>query len=134
MDFQKQGSFVVGGTNYGQGSSREHAALSPRYLGVKAVIAKSFVRIHLQNLSNFGILPLIFTNPDDWNRISQGDKFSIPDVRNAICKGNRIQVNNITKDEIYETEHRMTPYQVEMVLAGSLINLVKRKRINPGKK
>ena len=134
MDFQKQGSFVVGGTNYGQGSSREHAALGPRYLGVKAIIAKSFARIHLQNLSNFGILPLIFTNPDDWNKISQGDKFSIPDVRNAICKGNRIQVNNITKDEIYETEHRMTPYQVEMVLAGSLINLVKRKRINPGKK
>jgi aconitate hydratase len=134
MDFQKQGSFVVGGTNYGQGSSREHAALGPRYLGVKAIIAKSFARIHLQNLSNFGILPLIFTNPDDWNKISQGDKFSIPDVRNAICKSNRIQVNNITKDEIYETEHRMTPYQVEMVLAGSLINLVKRKRINPGKK
>ncbi len=130
MDFHKQCSFIVGGANYGQGSSREHAALGPRYLGVIAVIAKSFARIHLQNLNNFGILPLIFTNPEDWKKISLGDKLSIPDVRNAIRKGNRIQINNLTKDETYETEHSMTPYQVEMVLAGSLINLVKRKKLN----
>lgn len=130
MDFHKQCSFIVGGANYGQGSSREHAALGPRYLGVIAVIAKSFARIHLQNLNNFGILPLIFTNPEDWKKISLGDKLSIPDVRNAIRNGNRIQINNLTKDETYETEHSMTPYQVEMVLAGSLINLVKRKKLN----
>jgi aconitate hydratase len=127
MGYQKQGSFVVGGSNYGQGSSREHAALAPRYLGVKAVIAKSFARIHLQNLSNFGILPLIFANPDDWNKIAQGDRLSIPDVRNAILKGHSVKVINLTKNETYETEHRMTRYQVEMVLAGSLINLVKQK-------
>lgn len=127
MAYQKQGSFVVGGSNYGQGSSREHAALGPRYLGVKTVIAKSFARIHLQNLSNFGILPLTFTHPDDWNRIAQGDRLSIPDVRNAIRQGNCVKVINLTKNETYETEHRMTYYQVEMVLAGSLINLVKQK-------
>ncbi|MGZ8174861.1 MULTISPECIES: aconitate hydratase [Methylobacter] len=127
MGYQKQGSFVVGGSNYGQGSSREHAALGPRYLGVKAVIAKSFARIHLQNLSNFGILPLIFANPDDWNKIAQGDRLSIPDVRNAIRQGNSVKVINLTKNESYETEHRMTQYQVEMVLSGSLINLVKQK-------
>ncbi|MFZ2407223.1 MAG: aconitate hydratase [Methylobacter sp.] len=127
MGYQKQGSFVVGGSNYGQGSSREHAALAPRYLGVKAVIAKSFARIHLQNLSNFGILPLIFINPDDWNKINQGDRLSIPDVRNAIRQGNRVKVINLTKNETYDTEHRMTQYQVKMVLAGSLINLVKQK-------
>jgi len=127
MDYQKQGSFVVGGSNYGQGSSREHAALGPRYLGVKAVIAKSFARIHLQNLSNFGILPLIFANPDDWNKIAQGDRLCIPDVRNAIRQGNSVKVINLTKNETYETEHRMTHYQVDMVLAGSLINLVKQK-------
>ncbi|TAK59964.1 aconitate hydratase [Methylobacter sp.] len=127
MGYQKQGSFIVGGSNYGQGSSREHAALAPRYLGVKAVIAKSFARIHLQNLSNFGILPLIFANPDDWNKIAQGDRLSIPDVRNAIRQGNRIKVINLTKNETYETEHSMTHFQVEMVLAGSLINLVKQK-------
>jgi len=127
MGYQKQGSFIVGGSNYGQGSSREHAALGPRYLGVKAVIAKSFARIHLQNLSNFGILPLIFANPDDWNKIAQGDRLSIPDVRNAIRQGNSVKVINLTRNETYETEHRMTHYQVEMVLAGSLINLVKQK-------
>jgi aconitate hydratase len=127
MGYQKQGSFIVGGSNYGQGSSREHAALAPRYLGVKAVIAKSFARIHLQNLSNFGILPLIFANPDDWNKIAQGDTLSIPDVRNAIRQGNRIKVINLTKNETYETEHSMTHFQVDMVLAGSLINLVKQK-------
>jgi aconitate hydratase len=127
MSYQKQGSFVVGGSNYGQGSSREHAALAPRYLGVKAVIAKSFARIHLQNLSNFGILPLIFANPDDWNKIAQGDTLSIPDVRNAILKGHSVKVINLTKNETYDTEHRMTQYQVDMVLAGSLINLVKQK-------
>jgi aconitate hydratase len=127
MGFQKQGSFVVGGSNYGQGSSREHAALGPRYLGVKAVIAKNFARIHLQNLSNFGILPLIFANLDDWNKIAQGDRLSIPDVRNAISRGNSVKVINLTKNETYDTEHRMTQYQVDMVLAGSLINLVKQK-------
>jgi aconitate hydratase len=127
MSYQKQGSFVIGGSNYGQGSSREHAALAPRYLGVKVVIAKGFARIHLQNLSNFGILPLIFTNPDDWNKIAQGDRLSIPDVRNSISRGNSVKVVNLTKNETYETEHPMTHYQVEMVLAGSLINLVKQK-------
>jgi aconitate hydratase len=127
MGYQKQGSFIVGGSNYGQGSSREHAALGPRYLGVKVVIAKSFARIHLQNLSNFGILPLIFANPDDWNKIAQGDRLSIPDVRNAIRQGNSVKVINLTRNETYETAHRMTHYQVEMVLAGSLINLVKQK-------
>lgn len=131
MAHQQQGSFIVGGANYGQGSSREHAALAPRYLGVKAVIAKGFARIHLQNLSNFGILPLIFANPDDWDKIAQGDLLSIPDVRNAIRKGNRVKVINLTRNETYETEHLMTPYQVEMVLAGSLINLVKQKGLSP---
>ena len=88
-----------------------------------------FARIHLQNLSNSGILPLIFTNPEDWKKISQSDLLSIPDVHNAIHNGNRVQINNLTKDETYETEHTMTPYQVKMVLAGSLINLVKQKKL-----
>jgi aconitate hydratase len=128
MNYQQQGSFIVGGANYGQGSSREHAALAPRYLGVRAVIAKSFARIHLQNLSNFGILPLIFINSDDWNRIAQGDSLTIPDVRHVISKGNKIQVFNLTKNETYETEHSLTPNQVDMVKMGGLINLVKEKR------
>jgi aconitate hydratase len=127
MASREQGSFVVGGANYGQGSSREHAALCPRYLGLQVVLAKSFARIHLQNLSNFGILPLTFVNPDDWDQIAQGDVLSISDVRNAICHGNRVKVINLTRNVTYETEHAMTPRQVEMVLAGSLINLVRQK-------
>ncbi|MGJ0483131.1 MAG: aconitate hydratase [Methylomicrobium sp.] len=129
MACRQQGSFVVGGANYGQGSSREHAALAPRYLGLKAVIAKSFARIHLQNLSNFGILPLIFVNPADWDRIAQGDRLSIPDVRNAIQQGKRVRVINLTKNETYETEHPLAPNAVEMVLAGGLINLVKQRSL-----
>jgi aconitate hydratase len=78
-------------------------------LGVKAVIAKGFARIHLQNLSNFGILPLVLVNPDDWKTISQDDLLSISDVRNAIRKGNKIEVTNISTDMTYETVHQMTP-------------------------
>jgi aconitate hydratase len=127
LDFHKQGSFIVGGSNYGQGSSREHAALCPRYLGVMAVIAKSFARIHLQNLSNFGILALVFANQNDWEKITKEDSLLIADVCNAIRKGKILEVTNLTTDETYLTEHNLTAYQVEMVLAGSLINLVKRK-------
>ncbi|QSA98173.1 aconitate hydratase [Methylococcus sp. EFPC2] len=125
MACRSQGSFVVAGANYGQGSSREHAALAPRYLGLKAVIAKSFARIHLQNLSNFGILPLLFSSPDDWERIAQGDVLSIPELRDSIRQGNRVKVINRTKNETYEAEHRMTKRQVETVLAGGLINWVR---------
>jgi aconitate hydratase len=131
---RQEGSFVVGGDNYGQGSSREHAALAPRYLGVKAVLAKSFARIHLQNLGNFGILPLIFVNPEDWDWIAQGDKLSIPDVRQAIRRGTKVRVVNLTRNETYETEHPLSPDAVEMVLAGGLINLVKQKKLASGEK
>jgi aconitate hydratase len=131
---RQEGSFVVGGDNYGQGSSREHAALAPRYLGVKAVLAKSFARIHLQNLSNFGILPLLFVNPEDWDWIAQGDKLSIPDARQAIRRGTKVRVVNLTRNETYETEHPLSPDAVEMVLAGGLINLVKQKKSAYGEK
>lgn len=128
MGYQKKGgSFIVGGENYGQGSSREHAALAPRYLGLKAVIAKGFARIHWQNLINFGILPLTFTNPADYEKIEQGDKIEIPDARNAIQKGNKVKIINKTKNEGYEAEHAMSDRQVEMVLEGSLISIVRKK-------
>ena len=87
-------------------------------------------RIHLQNLSNFGILPLTFADPENWKTIAQGDRLSIPDVRNAIGRGNRVGVINLTKNETYATEHPLTPRQVEIVLAGSLINLVRQKSHN----
>lgn len=128
MEYQNQGSFVVGGHNYGQGSSREHAALAPRYLGVKAVIAKDFARIHWQNLINFGILPLTFADPVDWEKIEVGDELEIPDVRESIEEGAHLTVLNRTKDESYDTKHALSQRQIEMVLAGSLINLVRQEQ------
>ncbi|QBQ55825.1 aconitate hydratase [Nitrosococcus wardiae] len=128
MEHQQQGSWVVGGENYGQGSSREHAALAPRYLGLKAVLAKSFARIHWQNLVNFGILPLTFVKPDDWERIEHSDVLYLADVRNAIQRGEKLTISNKTKQEDYELRHSMSPRQVEMILEGSLINLIRKKQ------
>jgi aconitate hydratase len=128
MRHQQSGSLIVGGRNYGQGSSREHAAIAPRYLGVKAVVAKSFARMHWQNLINFGILPLTFANPDDWNRIAEGDTLRLPDVREAIQRGNQVQILNQGKSETYMTAHAMTDRQVQMLLAGSLINLFRARQ------
>jgi aconitate hydratase len=128
LKHQKQGSFVIGGSNYGQGSSREHAALGPRYLGLRAVLAKGFARIHWQNLVNFGILPLTFVDPDDWEKIEQDDVLTIPDLRRALQKGERVSVRNLTRNETYETEHSMSDRQVEIVLEGSLINVVRSRQ------
>ena len=130
LKHQKQGSFVVGGYNYGQGSSREHAALAPRYLGIKTVIAKSFARIHWQNLVNFGILPLTFVRPNDWEMIKQEDVLTITDLGRAIQKGKRISVCNLTRNETYETEHSMSDRQIEIVLKGSLVNVVRDRQKN----
>jgi aconitate hydratase len=127
MRHKESGSFIVGGANYGQGSSREHAALGPRYLGLKAVIAKSFARIHWQNLCNFGILPLTFIDPDDWEKIERDDVLLIDDIENVIKHSKRISIVNKSKNENYNTEHAMSARQIEMVLAGSLINLIKNK-------
>jgi aconitate hydratase len=127
LPFQKTGCFVVGGKNYGQGSSREHAALAPRFLGLKAVIAKSFARIHRQNLINFGILALTFSDPSDWEKIDRDDELEIPDVRNAVQKGMQVKVINKTKNLTYITEHSMSSRQIEMILEGSLINVVRKK-------
>jgi aconitate hydratase len=132
MRHQQSGSFIVGGRNYGQGSSREHAAIGPRYLGVKAVLAKTFARIHRQNLINFGILPLTLANPDDWNRIAPGNVLRLPDIREAIQCGNQIQILNQSTNEMFIAEHGMTNRQVQMLLAGSLINLFRAHHVGHG--
>ena len=121
------GSMIVGGDNYGQGSSREHAAIAPRYLGVKAVLAKSFARIHWQNLNNFGILPLTFADPADFDKIEQGDVLKLEGVRDAIEGSATVTVTNETKGESFKAEHDMSERQVDMVLAGSLINQVRER-------
>ncbi len=119
---------VVGGSNYGQGSSREHAAAAPRYLGLQAVLAKDYARIHWQNLANFGVLALEFADPADYDRIDQGDELTLPAVREALERGDtKIVVANRTKDETYETEHRLTPRQVDMVLKGSMMNAFRER-------
>jgi aconitate hydratase len=92
-------NIIVGGLSYGQGSSREHAAICPMYLGVKAVIAKSFERIHAANLVNFGIAPLIFKNEADYDEIEQGDEIEIPDIREKIKAGEDVTVVNKTKNK-----------------------------------
>jgi aconitate hydratase len=108
-------------------SSRKHAAIAPRYPEVRAVIAKSFARIHRHNLINFGILPLTFVNPDDWENIEAGDVLRLLDVREALRHGNQLKVINQTEDETYATERAMTARQVEMILAGNLVNLFRAR-------
>ena len=98
-------------------------------MGLKAVIAQDFARIHWQNLVNFGILPLTFADPADWEKIEVGDELEIPEVREALEQGVGLKVVNRTKGETYETEHGLSRRQVEMVLVGGLINLVRHRGV-----
>ncbi|MDX9745890.1 MAG: aconitate hydratase [Syntrophales bacterium] len=116
-------NILVAGLSYGQGSSREHAAICPMYLGVKAVIAKSFERIHTANLVNFGILPLTFRNEGDYDRIDQGDSLEIPDIRRIITEGRPLIVRDITKGLQFEVVHDLSDRQKAMILAGGALNL-----------
>jgi len=121
-DLAEQGGHaIVAGENYGQGSSREHAVIAPRYLGLRLVVAASYARIHWQNLANFGVLALELENADDRSRIEQGDRMVVDDVRSALSSGKELTVRNETKGEEYDAVHRLSPRQVEMVLAGGLI-------------
>ncbi|MBI4223050.1 MAG: aconitate hydratase [Planctomycetes bacterium] len=119
---EKGGGFLIGGVNYGQGSSREHAALAPMYLGIKAVIAKSFARIHRANLVNFGILPLTFENENDYNSIDQGDTIELPDIRNRLKSKSRITLKNVTKNKEVKITHTLTPREVDILCVGGLLN------------
>ncbi len=121
----KGGHAVIGGHNYGQGSSREHAALAPRYLGLRLVIAKDFARIHWQNLVNFGILPLTFKNKADYEWIEQGNTLKLANLHQRIRDGREIQVENISKSRTFKAGHTLSVRQVEILLAGGLINWVK---------
>jgi aconitate hydratase len=118
---EESGHIIVGGENYGQGSSREHAAIAPRHLGLRVVIAKSFARIHWQNLANFGVLALEFDDPDDYDNVDQDDTLRITGVRDALADKDTLQVDNVTKDSSFTVRHRLSPRQVNDVLAGGLI-------------
>ncbi len=123
------GGFVVGGVNYGQGSSRDHAAMAPLYLGVKAILAKSYARIHYTNLINLGIMPLTFSNPDDWEHFELGDELEISDIHAALRMGKTLEVKNLNRDKTFKLTHRFTKRQTELILAGGLLNYITR----PGK-
>lgn len=130
-DFPKRakewgGGFILGGENYGQGSSREHAALAPMHLGVKAVLAKSFARIHLANLINFGIVPLII-NDEAYNNIEMGDKLEIPEIRSAISSGKSVTIKNVTKQTSFEAGFTLSDRERKIVLAGGLLPYTKTR-------
>ncbi|HBT50213.1 MAG: Aconitase A [Caldanaerobacter subterraneus] len=121
------GGIIVGGHNYGQGSSREHAALAPLYLGVKAVIAKSFARIHKANLINSGILPLTFVKEEDYEDIDMGDVLKIENAVEQVRSGKNIIVKNLTKGKSFEVRLEVSGRNREILIAGGMINYVKSK-------
>ena len=124
---QSGGGIVVGGSNYGQGSSREHAALVPLYLGIRAVITKSFARIHKANLINSGILPLVFADPSDYDRIEQGDILVLPAVKEELASGAEITLTDKTKGFSCKLICDCSERQREMLMYGGLINMMKEK-------
>ncbi|MDN6325450.1 MAG: aconitate hydratase, partial [Corynebacterium sp.] len=113
------GHVVVAGANYGQGSSREHAVIAPRYLGLRAVVATSFARIHWQNLANFGILPLEFDDPDDHDEVTRDETVVIEGLRDALRGGTTVEAT--IGGRAVTLRHHLSQRQVEMVIAGGRI-------------
>jgi len=122
------GHIIVAGANYGQGSSREHAAITPRFLGLRAVLAVSFARIHWQNLVNFGVLALEFADATDHDRIQRDDVLVLDGVREALAAGTEITVHNATRNEHYATRQNFSRRQIDMLLAGGLISWLQERR------
>ncbi|MCS7196230.1 MAG: aconitate hydratase [Aquificaceae bacterium] len=127
-DEKGKANVIIGGENYGQGSSREHAALAPRFLGVRAVIAKSFARIHHANLVNFGIVPLEFLDKEDYGKFSLGDELEIPGLLERLKEGKEVVVINKATGEEVLCRYNLTPKQVSVLLAGGLLNWIKKKQ------
>jgi aconitate hydratase len=121
------GGFVLGGENYGQGSSREHAALAPMYLGIKAILTKSYARIHRSNLINFGILPLTFKDPEEFLKIQQGDHLRMTHLRNAIRGEGFLKIENVTQKRMFEVSHGLSSREREILLAGGLLNYTRNR-------
>jgi len=125
---QLGGGFVVGGENYGQGSSREHAALAPMYLGIKAILTKSYARIHRSNLVNFCVLPLTFEDPGEFSKIQQGDRLRITQLRSALLEGGLLKIENVTQKRIVGVSHGLNSREREILLAGGLLNYTRERR------
>jgi aconitate hydratase len=119
------GHAVVAGCNYGQGSSREHAAVAPRDLGLRVVLAKGFARIHRQNLINYGILPLVFVHLEDYDQLRKGDVLHVYDLRRALASGKEL---TLECNGPIATKHELTQSQVDAIVAGGLINRHHKQR------
>ena len=125
---EKEGGLILGGDNYGQGSSREHAALAPMYLKVKAVLAKSIARIHHDNLVNFGIVPFVFKNPKEYDEIAQGERLQINNVKQAVESGaETLTVKNVNNGKEYAVSLKLSERQRGILLAGGTLNWTKRQ-------
>jgi len=123
----KGGGIIIGGENYGQGSSREHAAMAPMFLGLQSVIAKAFARIHKDNLINFGILPLQFKNPSDYEKAEKGDRLVIKDVINSLNGSQVYKVENITKGSSFEAVSDLNDRQKQIIRKGGLLPYTKQQ-------
>ncbi len=123
---EQGGHAILGGENYGQGSSREHAALAPRYLGLRLVITKSFARIHWQNLVNFGILPVTFAHPEDYNKLHVGDVLEIKNVIESLRESHEIIATVLNKEIQIPLKHALSKRQIDVLALGGLINWVKQ--------
>jgi aconitate hydratase len=119
-------NFIVGGESYGQGSSREHAALCPRFLGVRAVLARSIERIHQANLVNFGILPLLFADAADAQRVAQGDDIAIEGLRAAVADQDAVTVRDLTQGFEFSVRLEASPRQRKILLAGGVLNMARQ--------
>lgn len=124
---EKGGCIIIGGENYGQGSSREHAAMAPMFLGLQAVIAKAFARIHKANLINFGILPLQFKNPSDYEKAEKGDRLAIKDVINSLSGSQVYKVENIIKGTAFEVVSDLNDRQKQIIMKGGLLPYTKQQ-------
>ncbi len=124
---ERGGGIVVGGDNYGQGSSREHAAIAPMYLGLHAVIARSFARIHKANLINFGIIPMLFASDDDYQKIVQGDRILINNVGENLRGSQRFKAVNKTQNYTFEVTTNLNEREKELILNGGLLSYTKNK-------
>ena len=119
---------IIGGANYGQGSSREHAALVPLYLGIKAVITKSFARIHCANLVNAGIIPFTFANENDYDKISVNDELCLEEIRESITNGTDVTLKNLTTGESYKLDYQLSERQRDILLAGGLLDYTRESQ------
>lgn len=123
----KSGHAIIGGENYGQGSSREHAALAPRFLGLQLVIAKSFARIHRKNLINYGILPLVFDDPTVYDDLQPGDVLALVMIHKQLAANEKLEVHLPRKNVVVTASHHLTPHMTEVLLSGGLTNWVKNQ-------